>query len=220
MPPKKKGGVRDRAALFSATAAGTKCELKSEKPDKARSAIKRSASDDADSLRSVPHDDDAAPELYRANLAQILITNKLSGKDLRETADYASNAGARGVHDLAKAGAGGRHPGNIKRDLRRKVLRGSPMPEVYLAAIPVADPDTKTKQLVWMPILLLHEMLFWFISTSKIALADVVGTMMPIASGLKSRFQTFCDKHGIDFNLAIANGLHGDGVPLAKKPLR
>ncbi len=128
----------------------------------------------------------------------------------------ATLAGASGVKDFGEAGKSGQHR-NSHRDLKRKMKKNSPMPEPYHVEVPVTNPDTKVRMFVWLPILLLHEMAGWLIEANRISLGDICGPNLPIGSGTRTSFESWCATNHLDFDTAIPFGLHGDGVPFAKQ---
>ena len=56
------------------------------------------------------------------------------------------------------------------------------MPEPYQAYIPVGNPDTKLQEFVWMPVLLIHEMVAWLLGTNRVAMNEVAGDALPVGS--------------------------------------
>ena len=109
-------------------------------------------------------------DIYRDHLKKLFVHNKLSSKDLQTTAHLSSKAGSQGSKDLGTAGHEGRRPGSIHRDFKRKIVKSNPVPQEYMAEIPVWDKHNGCQMLAWIPILLLHEFLFWLIDTGRVTM--------------------------------------------------
>ncbi len=155
-------------------------------------------------------------DMYRDHLKNLLFHNKLSSNDIRKIARLSSKAGSQGSKDLGTAGHEGRNPGSIHRDLKRKIVKSSPMPQEYMAEIPVWDKHNGCQMLAWIPILLLHEVLFWLIDTGRVTMDMVCANMLPQNSGQFASAKSFCLEYGIALGLLICTGFDGDGVPMAK----
>ena len=91
--------------------------------------------------------------LYRERVKRRILTNTTSAVDYHRDLKAAEEAGAHGAQDLASSVVG--H--NSKRDLLNKVLRDNEWPGLYWAQIPLRDPKTSARKLVWVPFLLPHE---------------------------------------------------------------
>ena len=153
---------------------------------------------------------------FRNHVAPLFLKNKCSGLEVQSLCQSAQASGAQGVDDMAKTGAGGKHPKNISRDMLRQLLRGTACPEVYWAQVPCQNPATgEKKELVWMPFLLPFEILVQFVQSGEARMEDFVA--FEEGSGLAKRQQDFARKHQhIDPARLVALGLHGDGVPHTK----
>ena len=68
-------------------------------------------------------DGEPNPKKFKATMEDLYLSNALSGQQVREVLDAAQGAGVVGVGRLAAAGSGGRHPGNISRDLMSRILK-------------------------------------------------------------------------------------------------
>ena len=128
----------------------------------------------------------------------------------------AESATAKGADDLVAAGKRGKKEGNIHRDIRRTIKNDSAMPQPYLLPVPCHDPDTnKNQQIFMIPVLLIHEMLIWMITSTRVALSSIVGTALDITSGHFASLKKFCSEHELPFEKTVCCGLHSDGVPFA-----
>ena len=79
-------------------------------------------------------------EQFKQYCHRLNLSKKLSGVETRELASSAQQAGAKGVERIERAGAGGRHPGNIQRDLMRGMLRDvQNVPEAYHAEVVIRN---------------------------------------------------------------------------------
>ena len=153
---------------------------------------------------------------YQAHLKQLFVMNKLSSKDLRETGSLSSKAGSKGVKDVAKVGAKGFQPGNCHRDLKKLFRKDSSAPKPYYAQIPTHCPDSgKNGVLVWIPFLLLHEMILWLLSKKTIVVKEV--STFPKGSGQETDHHAFCKNTKIPPEKNMAIGQHMDGVPHQKR---
>ena len=74
-----------------------------------------------------------------------------------ELIQKAYGAGAQGLDELTRAGGGGRHMKNSRRDLMRALLKNCNMPDLYWAEVPVWNKDTHALELLPFPFLLPHE---------------------------------------------------------------
>ena len=76
-----------------------------------------------------------APETntFKEWLTIMLLSNKLSAGDVQIGGASGQDSGAQGVQAFTKAGASGKHPGNMHRDMMREVLKGTSLPEPYYA---------------------------------------------------------------------------------------
>ena len=72
--------------------------------------------------------EEASGSEFADHVARLSLMNKFSGPETVELVVKAHAARAQGVRAMRKAGAQGKHPQNAKRDLMRKLLRGSSLP--------------------------------------------------------------------------------------------
>ena len=152
------------------------------------------------------------PDNFRKTIGRLFLDNHLSGLQAHTLLEAAKADGCAGIDDLAKAGARGKLPGNLHRDLLRGLLRATIWPHVYYAAIPVKDPATSAVYTVPFPFLLPHEMMFEL--KNHVRLQEFTAAGNPAMEKLVADFSK-------TFRLAaedlIPIGLHGDGAPFATK---
>ncbi len=159
-------------------------------------------------------DDDDDAKAYRNHLQRTFLMNNMSGKDSQTMAELSSNAGARGVNDFKQTGNKGTIEDNIARDLKRKMKKRSQMHDPDMVEVPTHDPQTsKNNKMAWIPVLLIHEMILGYLSSGLLFLDSACGNALPVRSCQFDHLGTFCKSHSLDLGLAIALGLHGDGVP-------
>ena len=141
--------------------------------------------------------------------------NSVPGTTTQTIFQKASGAGARGIEDLAKCGASGKHKGNVHRDLKRKIMKECTFTGEYWAYVPILNKATQEVEEVPMPVLLPHEVLANFIENDQTLLETWAAT-----SGQGAVFGQvygWCAKMEVDQSKMIPLGIHGDGVPFAAK---
>ena len=107
-----------------------------------------------------------AAKRLRANLADLATSNLISGQRTQDLFNDADAAGAANVRDMK--GSSGQH---ARRNVLRKLLKGSKWPKSYTAKIRVRDPKTEAVNEVPMDMLLVHEVvdeLFKYNDRSKL----------------------------------------------------
>jgi hypothetical protein len=153
---------------------------------------------------------------YRNVLQTLFMDNTLSAKQINMIARTSTRAGADGVQDLARAGAGGKHLKNLARDTMRVLLKDSKdMPAEYTVKVPLVNLKTKQIEQSDVSFLLPHEMMHWLIEqrhgSTEGLLADSKNPH------LLEPLREWCQKVGCEPTNCIPLGLHGDGVPFAAK---
>ena len=115
------------------------------------------------------HDDDA---YFKDFVAELFVTSTVTGRVTQKLYRKAGRAGADGVSELGKVGNSGKAPGNIHRDLMRKLMKGCSFPEPYWCLVPFLNKETGEEELHATRVLLPHEVLSWFVEKdpNKIAL--------------------------------------------------
>ncbi len=148
---------------------------------------------------------------------RLWLTNKESAKELQELAQKSSNAGAKGVSDIASIGKSGELQKNMARDLKRGVRRkfASKMPPLYYAEIPCWDDDVGMCNNISIPFLLPFEMIYKFLQDNVLSIAILCNVM--VGTALESIKHSVCERLQIDDpSRHILLGLHSDGVPSQK----
>jgi hypothetical protein len=74
-------------------------------------------------------DDDDDDGDFKDFVAELLVTNTVTGPVTQKFYRKADRAGAAGVAELGKVGNNGKTTGNIHRDLMRKLMKGCTFPE-------------------------------------------------------------------------------------------
>ena len=144
----------------------------------------------------------------------LFLQNKISGLEAFNASVAAQVSGARGVADFAGGGHHGKWKGNLARDVRRAFLKEVKKPNVYWARIPCKDLATgAAKTPTWCPFLLVHEMLASLVEMH----AGDVSSFAAIPQQFWGVKRNFCAKHGINDDLTLGLGLHGDGVAHQKR---
>ena len=235
--PQTKGGAKSN--LAKALAAGTRAagsasgrtSDKGRSPSRSRSprravplhaawkrdtvqsrAVGRSPRSAEDPEGGVPCDRDH--DAYRNHVRDLFLQNKISGLEAFNASLAAQASGARGVADVAGVGHHGKWKGNLARDVRRAFLKEVDKPNVYWARIPCKDLATgAAKTPTWCPFLLVHEMLASLVEKH----AGDVSSFAAIPQQLWGVKRNFCAKHGINDDLTLGLGLHGDGVAHQKR---
>ena len=150
---------------------------------------------------------------YRAVLADFFLKNQLSALQLFKLADSSSQAGAQGVGDLAAAGAGGRHPQNLSRDVMRSLMKGVNWPDPYYITLDVLRKGDVVQEEV--AVLLPHECLHHIIE----AMPEQDRGTLQAGPGhhMQAVVAEWCQKLHMDPSRVVPIGLHGDGVPYSAK---
>ena len=153
---------------------------------------------------------------FRDLLADLFLANTLSAQKLHTLASSSAASGAQGLQDLVAAGAHGTAPQNLARDVLRTCTRSSPWPAPYFANIPVMNKATRQESMASIPFLLPHEMLEVIAQTNPEKMEAFVAANIQEPQ-LKATATEWAAMFGIDMNMIIVLGLHGDGVPFAAK---
>ena len=95
----------------------------------------------------------------RHNVANLFLSNELSGERTQGLASDSSLAGAGNMEDLARAGNSGQTPKHTARDLRRKLSKNSGWPPLYWAEVRVWSPKRQLMEPRLIPFVLPHEII-------------------------------------------------------------
>ena len=116
------------------------------------------------------------------------------------------------VKDLVSAGAAGRQPQNLSRDISRMFAKESCMPSLYWASGPMQAEGELARTQSDLPFLLLHEVIGNIVSRGH-SLHEIPANMPQ----LKQNRDKTARALGLPPDLTIPIGVHGDGVPHQKK---
>ena len=204
-----KGGIKRQLGLSNPN----KARSRSPRPTAAQS---RGAEPDGGCASSSSVGQRVTKEGFKEVLGKYFLTNVLSARQAHELASSSVASSALGVDALSKAGAHGKHPGNMCRDLLRTLLQGCSWPEPYWAQVLVRDKGSGTDTLVDFPVLLPHEFFDNLVKANKEKL-ELFKASVDHAPELLPLVQEFAFAFGVDAAKVIPLGLHGDGVPFAAK---
>ena len=87
----------------------------------------------------------SAAQRLRLNVADLFLQNDISATRTQTVMSDVQACGIEGFTRLAKAGGSGKHKHNIRRDLRRVLLKGKHWPELYYAKIKSLCSQTTTR---------------------------------------------------------------------------
>jgi hypothetical protein len=147
-------------------------------------------------------------------LRDFFLRNRLSARETARLASSSTHSGARGVEDFARAGAGGKFPGNMARDIMRAVRKGVKWPSPYWVSLPIKDRDG-TMSLERVPVLLPHETFNFIVEHTP---AERHRSFFPGPdSFLRPLVAEWAAELQVDPEMVCPVGLHGDGVPFAAK---
>jgi hypothetical protein len=161
------------------------------------------------SKRPLPQRNDLHPsKRLRANVEDLFMSSEVSGQRAQTVFEDASYHDPH-CEEYAKAGARGSQPGNIARDLRRKMPKHKKnwMPP-YMARIKVWNPKQKRLQRVDCAITLPHELVYSLLIFND---AETLCSAEGLAYTSKQHLDMCKVKLGTD--LVVPLSLWGDGVP-------
>ena len=158
------------------------------------------------SKRPLPNREQLPPDRrLRANLADLFLSNEVSGARIASLFEDASVANPRHVQDLAKL-----NTKNSTRDVRRKLANRSQWPQLYYAPVRVYDRTTDAEITVQLPMLLPHELIGRVAdASSRPALLSHDGLCFETLQHVR----TAAFELGLDEKEVLPVGLRGDGVP-------
>ena len=159
--------------------------------------------------------DPASSSSLSRTLCNTFLENSLDGTTVQHLAHAGEASGARGVTHLASAGTYGQHPGNIARDIRRRLKSSGLLPKsdtFYWAELPLWDAVQERCCPRKVPVLLPHEILPLLLK--KLPPASAVPNSSTPGFG---QFQQNCKLLGLPLDTTIPLAIWGDGVPYKKK---
>ena len=166
----------------------------------------------------VPLEHSKGPQalVWRQHCRDTFLHNTESTVKLHATIKKATDAGAVGAEDFARAGASGKASKNLARDCKRTATKGIDFPKPYLAQIPLGQGECEPPVLVDYPFMLPHEVLYHMMM--------VRGMDIKVASCVEDRLDQklgamklqFCKRFQKNPDTCLCLGFHGDGVPYTK----
>ena len=162
------------------------------------------------SKRALPNAGEGAtaPKRFRSNMVDLFLNNDVSGARAQSLFSDAAACRLNEFKDLAKAGGPRNKKGNMQRDLLNKLCKGSKWPDLYQAPVRVFNNRTQTIEVVQLPMLLAHELVFAMNKRSTTAtLGQTTGMCQTTAEHMrKISAEMQCPD-------LIGLALWGDGVP-------
>ena len=159
--------------------------------------------------RTFTSEDIPAPKRLREHLADLFLSNEVSAARVQSLAADGHAAGASSM-DLRSAGKSGAIPGNISRDLRRKLLRRSPWQRLYYVKVQVFDVKKQAIVRKVAAFALPHEIMHVLVLHSGKA---------PFLNTAGMCAKTLSNIQGIKAELQVQElcglGLWGDGIPVS-----
>ena len=154
--------------------------------------------------------DDAACLAYKRCVAEMYLKNEMSAKRTQQLVKAAQDAGARGAERMARAGGPKENPKDMSRDIMRGIMKDTPAPPLYWAAIPTHDPRSKKNRVpVLFPFSLPHEMIYIFLQMRRPLCASMGELPASVAATLQKTARSL--KTTTDGLVPI--GFHGDAAP-------
>ena len=151
---------------------------------------------------------DTASKRLKSNLADLFLSNDISGSRAQSAFEDAAAAGLRVFSRLAGSKHAKSKFKNASRNLKRKLLKASKWPDIFKYKVRVFDPKTQTTKQVFVPFLLIHEVLLCMTKRTSIeTLSRIDGLSKPA----KDHMAWVVSQMG--HSKIIPLGLWGDGVP-------
>jgi len=146
---------------------------------------------------------------FRHNVADLFLSNELSGAKAMGLYHDAAAAGAANVGDLCRGAIPGKFAKNAARDLRRRLTKSKGWPGVYWAEIPTLDPKTSLPRTSSVALLLPHELIA---SLCRHIFLQVLQTTAHMAPDTRNNLARAASEAGVPFEEALGIGLWGDGI--------
>ena len=145
------------------------------------------------------------------NIADLLMTGDISAQRARALAEDAQQSKPEHLEDIVRCGARGKHPGNIFRDVVRKLMKRRDWPSFYYAPIRVFDLASQSIKVVSIPMLLPHEVIHCFAFHAQDQRAILQQDRL--TTDAKAHLAYCAKQLGTQASELLYLGLWGDGVP-------
>lgn len=150
----------------------------------------------------------AARDRLSDNLADLYLSNILSGQRIHSVFEDAHAAQVPGFRKLAAAGAHGRHRQHLGRDIRRRLLKNKGWPKLYYFKCRVWSIKLQREIRTTLPIMLPHEILATLLKYNTLdSLLDLSNLSDATAKNLETAKMTLAEEK------LIPLGIWGDGCP-------
>jgi hypothetical protein len=156
----------------------------------------------ADNLAALPAD-----KRFRADVADLFLSNDIPAARARRLYQHASMAGAKHVDNLAHCAGSTK---NICRNLTRKLLKKAGWPKPYYAKLPCRSPKTQALEYMWVPLWLPHELVGCVFSHNE---TNSMLSQMGLGSHNKSHLEAVARQLDVRSDSLLALGIWCDGVP-------
>lgn len=155
----------------------------------------------------------AAPPDLPTVLGKVFLENHLSARRTHELAVGAVVSGAQKMNSFASAGNFGRHPGNMCRDMTRRIARSrvSNFPKPYWVTLQLWDHKEGCVVNEMYPMYLPHELLAY--EVEQRGLQQLLASPGTELFDLVGSFAQDCE---VPADELVPMGLWGDGVPFTK----
>lgn len=152
-----------------------------------------------------------ASKRFRANAADLFLTNTVSAARAASLFEDAVAAGTQHVKDLGKISSGKRKKSKNKhRDLLRALARRSAWPKLYLASIRVWNRKTQSEEVQEVPVLLPHEVIAEIAHKSDL---DTFASRENLSPSGRAHLEKSGASMGLDGGPIVSIGLWLDGTP-------
>ena len=160
----------------------------------------------------LPDDSSSDSDAFREEVTQLYLTNKLSAVRTTQLVKKAAKSGTQNVSDLKKKWKmSNEHFKRFEQGFGKHIET----PPMYYAKIPIKRDVKTVPKYVWLPFILLHEVLFSLMLSMP---ADPNIFKFPDNSGFQQMVNDFRSQFHIPSSTpVIPLGFHGDGVPIQKR---
>ena len=160
------------------------------------------------SKRKLPGDDADPTRRLRKNLADLFLSNAVSGSRAHTLFDDADVSGCKHMKDLVKCGNKGIAKKNLSRDITKKLLKHKHWPKPYWCTIRIYNPKVQIKQWAKVCMLLPHEIIA---ALARKADLDVLLSQEGMAASTRAHLQAASQELNVDRLLGVS--LWCDSVP-------